>query len=225
MASIASLETIGSEFDTGAKFFRLLAKEGTTISHLQRVIDSAAARRNLAAYLGAGCPKLGSANATPVPEAPKSSGLRPVEGSIELGPVKSHDPAQFYRTRSGLHVWPEFNSPVLSRARKVESLEATSLQAFDLTKSLYDRDIKALLPENHVFHDESELCARIEQMVSKQPNGEKGNLLANGYANLFYLPGCVVSVIWSADDRKWNVYAWKLDGGYRYAGCRVFSRN
>ena len=37
--------------------------------------------------------------------------------------------------------------------------------------------------------------------------------------------GCVVNVNWNADNRKWNVNAWKLDDDNWNAGNRVFSRN
>src|SRR3989344_4164188 len=37
--------------------------------------------------------------------------------------------------------------------------------------------------------------------------------------------GYVVNVNWNADNRKWNVNAWKLDDDNWNAGCRAFSRN
>lgn len=151
--------------------------------------------------------------------------LKLVNAGIELGAVESHDPQAFYQTRKGLYVWPEFKSRVLSSAKPVSNLSALSLNSYELTENMYDKDIKAELPAGHVFEDPSELCARIEQMISKQPNGEEGDLLNNGYANLFDLPGYVVDVHWDGDYREWYVYAWELDDDRWHAGCRVFSRN
>lgn len=111
--------------------------------------------------------------------------LRLVNSDISLGPVESHDPAAFYQTRKGLYVWPEFVSRVLASAKPVTNLDPLSLSSYDLTERMYDTAIKEELPENYVFEDSSELCALIEQMISKQPNGEEGDLLNNGYANLF----------------------------------------
>lgn len=45
----------------------------------------------------------------------------------------------------------------------------------------------------------------------------------DGYANIFYLEGCVVRVSWSADGREWYVYAWRRCGDRLSAGGRVFS--
>lgn len=44
----------------------------------------------------------------------------------------------------------------------------------------------------------------------------------DGYWNLFYVAGCVVSVRWNSDSRGWCVYAWDLGGGSWRAGNRAF---
>lgn len=151
--------------------------------------------------------------------------LKLLNSNIELPAVAGHDPHTFFQTRKGLYVWDGFRSRVLSLAKPVSGLGPLSLSSYDLTENLYDRDIKAELPANHVFTDASVLCARIAQLISKQPNGEKGDLLNNGYANLFYLPDCVVDVYWGSVRQGWYVYAWKLDDRHWYAGRRAFSGN
>lgn len=45
----------------------------------------------------------------------------------------------------------------------------------------------------------------------------------DGYANLFYMPACVVRVYWDAGYGDWGVYAWERDGYGWDAGDRVFS--
>jgi hypothetical protein len=58
-------------------------------------------------------------------------------------------------------------------------------------------------------------------------NGEDGNLLTTGYANIFYV--CVegkvsaVSVRWHSGIRKWRVYAGPLFGRRWHDGYRAFS--
>lgn len=145
-------------------------------------------------------------------------------GEIQLDASQGKDPQAFYKTRTGLWVYDGFKTRVVAKAKSVENLDAGTLLVYDLAKNAYDREIKPELPEGHVF-DESDLCARIQQMIEKQPNGEAGDLLNNGYANIFYLAGCVVGVDWSAGDREWSVGTWGLDGVSWSAGIRVFSRN
>ncbi|MCX6739399.1 MAG: hypothetical protein NT098_05135, partial [Candidatus Parcubacteria bacterium] len=68
----------------------------------------------------------------------------------------------------------------------------------------------------------------IADIISRQPKGESGTLLNNGYANLFYVQAgasvFVVYVNWYGFE--WNVYDWSLDENDQwYDGFRVFSRN
>ncbi|MCX6739374.1 MAG: hypothetical protein NT098_05010, partial [Candidatus Parcubacteria bacterium] len=68
----------------------------------------------------------------------------------------------------------------------------------------------------------------IADIISRQPKGESGTLLNNGYANLFYVQAgasvFVVYVCWSGFE--WCVSAWLLDeDGQWSGGGRVFSRN
>ena len=69
----------------------------------------------------------------------------------------------------------------------------------------------------------------IYAMMESQPNGESGDLLNNGWANIFYVMDIsgtlrAVSVYWNDDG--WHVYASSVEGpGEWNAGGRVFSRN
>jgi len=159
----------------------------------------------------------------PTPAA-KPSILNSVNDSVQLDAVATHDPQAFFQTRTGLWVSDDFKRRILTKAKPVENLDVATLKSYGLKKDAYDKQITPELGENYIF-DESELCARIEQMISKQPNGEEGDLLNNGYWNIFYVAGCAVLVRWFSDDREWSVYAWTLDGGDWRAGDRVFSRN
>lgn len=75
---------------------------------------------------------------------------------------------------------------------------------------------------------ESTLCA-VFALMRKQPKGEDGTLLNNGYANIFYVRDVnqvlwAVCVPWRGDG--WSVYARSVDDSSRwYDGFRVFSRN
>ncbi|MDB5237179.1 MAG: hypothetical protein JWL88_281 [Parcubacteria group bacterium] len=163
----------------------------------------------------------------PAPKlASKPSVLKPVNDNVQVAAVAAYDPSGF-KTRQGLWVSSEFHSRVGSKAKPVENLGAITLSSFDLTKNAYDKAIKAdpVMPANHVFTSESEFVAYLDQMVSKQSNGEEGDLLNNGYWNIFYVARCVVRVGWFSGVREWHVNSWCLDDVYWDAGYRVFSRN
>lgn len=134
-----------------------------------------------------------------------------------------HNPRQFYRTRPGLYVYDEFGH-ILRDAKPIESLKACTGKSYDLRKQSYDRRITAELPEGHEW-DPSELYARLALMLEKQWGGKKGELLNNGSAILFYVPGFTWSVRWYADDGRWSVYVWERDEVEWSAGGRVFPRN
>lgn len=71
---------------------------------------------------------------------------------------------------------------------------------------------------------------QIYWLMERQPNGEPGTLLTNGWANIFYLPGLtrVVGVSWDDDDIHggWVVLANSVTylSGW-FDGHRVFSSN
>lgn len=147
-----------------------------------------------------------------------------VNGEIASDEIKTFDPHVFYKMSNELWIGDFFRDNVLAKAASVKKLSATTLKSFELTKNAYDRDITSCLPQNYEF-DISEALARIAQMIEQQPNGKEGDLLNNGYANLFYVPGFVVRVRWGAGRRRWRVSAWGRDDDGWGAGDRVFVRN
>lgn len=147
-----------------------------------------------------------------------------VNDKVASDTIKTFDPHAFYKMRGGLWVSDFFRDNVLVKAALVKNLSAATLKSLELTKNAYDREITPCLPQNYEFNI-SEALARIAQMIEKQSGGKEGDLLNNGYANLFYVPGCVVLVYWSAGRRAWDVSAWELDDSRWCAGSRVFVRN
>ncbi len=152
--------------------------------------------------------------------------LQLVNPSVHLDAIASYDPKGF-TTRRGLHVSDDFHSRVGKKAKPVKDLPAITFTSSDLIKNAYDKEIQAdpVMPANHMFESESDFVAYLDQMLSKQPNGEEGHLLASGGWNIFYVAGRVVYVRWRADRLKWYVHAWRLDDDCWGAGRRVFGRN
>jgi hypothetical protein len=150
--------------------------------------------------------------------------LELVSDHVVYKSVEDFDPHKYFKTSSRFWVSDDFKHRVLAGAHKISVPEIAG-SSYNLITNVYDREVKADLPPEHVFKDESEFCAYLAQKLDAQPGGKKGDLLTNGYANIFYVSGVNVSVRWIAGDREWNVYAWGLDDGCWNAGRRVFSRN
>ena len=140
------------------------------------------------------------------------------------------DPNEFFQTREGLWTWDRFRDRILSLAKPTDSLEEATFLAFDLTEDANDAEIRKDLPENHVFGDASVFCARLAQMIERQPEGKEGNLLTNGCANIFYVrvkdgEPSAVDVYWRSGGREWDVYCHSLRGDRWIRGDRVFFSN
>lgn len=134
----------------------------------------------------------------------------------------SFDPEQRMKVRPGLYVYEPFITHVRSRAQVVVSAETLELPYFSLKKPAHDREISTSVPLS--TFSETAVCYIIDALMSRQSQGEKGDLEVNGYGNLFYLESTgVVTVHWYAARRRWRVYRW-FQSGYRWhRGSRVFS--
>lgn len=151
-------------------------------------------------------------------------GLKLISDKITIGPLtKTFDPKEFFRNENNsvaLYIWDGFKNHVLAHASKVSKQPVVSLSSYELTKPMYDSEIRAELPTNHVFVIDD------LWMIAELIKNDK--LLKNGYANLFYVQVgarvVIVRVYW--DGSGWLVHAWGLgEGGRGHGGRRVFSRN
>ncbi len=104
---------------------------------------------------------------------------------------------------------------------KVETnVPAATLSSRRLTQSSVDGPIKVELGENH-----ETFLSWLFEKIEAQADGHEGELLVNGYANIFYVDGRVVYAFWCAGD-GWRVDAGEVaDPDTWSAGGRVFSRN
>lgn len=153
--------------------------------------------------------------------------LKLVSTSVQLDAIASYDPKGF-KTRQGLWITDDFHSRVGKKAKSVINLPAITLTSGDLVKNAYDKEIKGdpIMSANYAFEGESDFVAYLEQMISKQSNGEEGALLTNDNWNIFYVAHCVVFVTWRSSRRGWLVRTWELDDDHFWGfGSRMFSRN
>jgi hypothetical protein len=106
----------------------------------------------------------------------------------------------------------------------VQPRDGYELAIHKLIKDSRDDGIRAELREHHLTD-----TAAIYEMMARQPNGEKGDLLTSGYANVFYavdVNGNVraVHVGWSSDG--WDVNTDPVGNPYSWSGGDwVLSRN
>jgi hypothetical protein len=136
-----------------------------------------------------------------------------------VGPLdKRFEPKEFFRNRIGLYIWDSFSSHVLAQAKPSGPASEALFASFDLTRNAYYSEIKVPEgPEVELWH--------IAKLIEGQHSGGSGPLLNNGYANIFYFGGFVVSVNWYAGRAEWHVDGWGLVDDFWDAGHRVFSRN
>lgn len=149
--------------------------------------------------------------------------LKEVEKVIKLKMSAAFNPQEFYKeNRKGLYMWSDFRERILPKAKLTKKGASFEIASSDLAEYANDEQIEKSLPKRHLF-SESEVSAIIAELIAKQPNGEKGDLVNTGRANLFYTKAFVVRVGWVGFDGEWSVTAWCRGGRGWFAGARVFS--
>jgi hypothetical protein len=139
-----------------------------------------------------------------------------------------HVPGLFYRDRGGLCVFPDFLGNVVSAAMSTEAgKKFKKVLCFKLATDATGEQLKSERPDS--VWTATYFCAWLAAKLQKQPNGERGELLNTGWANLFLVEGInggvfVVGVVWGSGGREWVVSTGRL--GYAWnAGRRFASRN
>ncbi len=120
-------------------------------------------------------------------------------------------------------LWDNFRNNFVEKIE--ENVPAGDVRVHKLVKSSVDKPIIAELGDAHETH-----LADLWAMLERQPNGEKGDLLVNGYANIFYVKDkngnlWAVDAGWHAGRGGWDVGADPVsDSGRWRGGSRVVSR-
>lgn len=120
-----------------------------------------------------------------------------------------------------------FQKWILPKISKTVPVFQGKTAHFDLPTGMNDREIQKNLTNKNPFSVD-EFVSVIQNKILKQPNGEDGELLNNGRANIFYVDlgdGTVVAVnvLWFSDGRTWDFRAHDLDDDRWSAGFRAFS--
>ena len=143
--------------------------------------------------------------------------------------VEAFSKSSFFSNGPKLYFWDNFKNWVLSEIPDVIPAFTGSVRKTQLTKNMYDSEIQAELGNPTAF-SVSEFAAIIKGLIAKQPKGEGGDLLNNGYANIFYVQLAnrtvfAVGVRCCGGDREWRFSAFSLAGDRWLDGLCVFSRS
>jgi hypothetical protein len=145
--------------------------------------------------------------------------------TVSLQILVQNNPDAYFRTRTGLWVSNDFRSHIVAKAQWYPagtSSIVVNVDEISQEDGAADKEIEGALPTRHLF-DETDVCAIVETMISKQPNGMEGDLENTGKVNLFYTSSYVVRVGWRAVNVRWYVETWRRDESRWDTGGRVFS--
>ncbi|MFZ2303184.1 MAG: hypothetical protein WAV98_00135 [Minisyncoccia bacterium] len=145
------------------------------------------------------------------------------------GEEKLFNPHTYFKTREGLYVWNTFEQRILSEQKvSMPHRGLEGVTSHTLARNMTDTEIiDELLGGTEEVRKHASTLDQIATMIDLQPKGIDGELLNNGYANIFYVlvNGVLfaVSVGWRLGRRRWRVGAWHLGAyGNWDAGIRVF---
>lgn len=86
-----------------------------------------------------------------------------------------------------------------------------------LVRNATEKELKVVAPQKTTWAD-------LKWELEQQPNGESGNLLTNGRANLRFIGDCLVYVYWY--DYGWYVYVNPVNESHEWLdGIQLVSRN
>lgn len=155
-------------------------------------------------------------------------------GTVALPAIEAFQAADHFKEKGkapgDINLWlgDNFKSWFLKGSGKIEvDTPAAELRIHRLRQPSVDAPIikelgGEVIVETHL--------AQMWEMLKQQPNGEPGNLLVNGYWNIFYICNqedvlCAVYCRWRSGDRGWGVGAFPVTFPGRWlGGRRVVSR-
>ncbi len=163
--------------------------------------------------------------------------LRGTHKIIEIEKPSADSLADFFKTREGLWVSPEFQNRILAPALAMgATAPATVGTPFNLPKEMNDFEIRKELGDGCIFEDPRAFCSYLARALERQWGGTDGDFLNNGCGTNFYVRGLNSEV--SADrpsgevftvrvisNLEWLVRTYQLSGGSWSKGDRAFPCN
>lgn len=146
-----------------------------------------------------------------------------------MGATTAFNPHTYFSNRDGLYIYDSFERRILLKSKR--SMPHRGLEGVTnsmLARSMSNNEIiDEILGGTKETRKHAFTLDQIAAKIDLQPNGKDGDLLNNGYANIFYvLVGEVlfaVRVHWDSGYRGWLVRDLHLDENDGWnAGSRVF---
>jgi hypothetical protein len=165
---------------------------------------------------------------------------RLLNGELQLIPIAkavNSALAEFFTTKKGelyvqkAYVNESFTKRVLPYHDDKATADISSCDFIEPPRSMSDSNIiKEYFGGKEVAKKNAFTLNQVKAFIQAQPNGESGNLLNDGYANIFYCIGegdkmFAVVVDWSSVHEWWQVSVWKLDGISTGSAFRRVFRN
>ncbi len=134
----------------------------------------------------------------------------------------------FFTGKSNFWFGDNFKSLILSQIPETIPAFSGTLSKLLLTKPIYDSEMQAET-DSKPF-SVAEFAAIIRHLILSQPNGEDGDLLNNGYGNIFHVQlgdnrVVAVRVDWDSCRREWVFRANDFDIDGWSGGYCLFVRN
>jgi len=123
------------------------------------------------------------------------------------------------------YIWDNFQNWILNKASLIIPEFKGTLKTLKLTKNMHDPEILKEIGESNIFSID-EVCAIFKALTERQPNGESGELLNNGYSNIIYVRLSDSTVVpadvhWDSDDRRCDLDAYSFDNGDAWSTANV----
>lgn len=152
---------------------------------------------------------------------------------VATGLAGEFNPQRYFTENKNVKYWKSdnFNKHVLNPAKIISNLPRMNFSKHQFIKTIYDKEIMEYFQISEItgLMSREEILWIISSLTNKQPKGEAGALLNDGYATIIGYMLCddgvvrVFSVYWDSGDARWGCYCRDLDGWN--AGSEILSRN
>lgn len=152
---------------------------------------------------------------------------------VAVGLAGEFNPQQYFTENKNVKYWKgdSFNKHILNPAKSINNLPEMNFSKYQFIETIYDKEIMEYFQISEItgLMSQEEILWIIASLTSKQPKGEAGALLNNGYATIIGYMLCdddvvrVVSVSWYSDNAEWRCFCGAL--GHWHAGIEMLSRD